>query len=281
MAGIEYATYPKARLKDEASNIQASFQEFGVYANYPIALKNKKTIIINGFAYGIVQANSYNDALVKQTTEDFHKISYNFMIVHKLNDKWSFVGRLAPTLASDFNSKLNNDDFIMQASVAVNKRINENTLIGAGIAYTTRLGKPLILPAFQLLHEKNRQQLKVVLPAGIDYAYKPGNTSKWLIGARLGLNGANFNVSANDVPAITEPDRLNYFRANIGPVVSYKITKLLQVEAFGGLSMLRRYQYEDIKDNTYQYDSKSSGFFNIGLAIIPPKPKSIQQNTIQ
>lgn len=271
LAGVEYFTYPAVQVKDATDNRQASFQEFGVYMNFPYRLKNKKTILVNGFQYGQVQATSHNTDLGSKTTSHFHRITYNFTMIHQWNERWTVIGRLSPNLASDFKEKLNGSDFIMQGSVIISKKYNNQLTAGAGLVYSTRLGKPMLLPGLQLRYKKDRQTLNVFIPAFIDYAYRADDKGRLNIGGRVALNGANFNISAGNLTTGDEMDRLNYSRANIGPVANYQLTRMLQVEVFGGLSTARRYQFEDIHDNRYKYNSKSGGFFNIGLAITPPK----------
>jgi hypothetical protein len=36
---------------------------------------------------------------------------------------------------------------------------------------------------------------------------------------------------------------------------------------------MRTYQVSDIQDNNHKYNSKSGGFFKIGLAVTPPRKK--------
>jgi hypothetical protein len=43
------------------------------------------------------------------------------------------------------------------------------------------------------------------------------------------------------------------------------------LEAFGGLSAGRTYSIIDSDNTTYDFDSESAPFFNIGIALAPPK----------
>ncbi|WP_138485098.1 DUF6268 family outer membrane beta-barrel protein [Dyadobacter bucti] len=273
LAGVEYFTYPKVQAKDVGNQHQASFQEFGAYVFYPRKLKNDQTIIMNGIQYGFVQATSYNKKLSSQNTQDFHKIAYTFILIHKFNEQWTLSGRLSPTLASDFKDNLSGHDFILQGSIIASKRFNERVIAGAGLVYTTRLGKPMFLPGLQYQYKKCKHNLNVFIPAFFNYTYQVDSKEKLKVGFRIGLNGANFNASVNNYSKPAELDRLNYARANIGPVISYQLTRMIQIEAFGGISTMRMYQFEDTDKNIYKYNSKSGGFFNIGLGITPPKRK--------
>lgn len=270
LAGVEYLTYPKVRLKKDAGNYEAYFREFGAFASFPKKLKNNKTILLNGFQYGFVSATSVNTTTQTEKTQQFHKIAYALNVIHKVDERWTIIGRLSPTLASDFNDKLSWKDFLMQGSFIVTKQIKENVIAGAGLVYTTRLGRPLLLPGLQYQLKSDKQALNIFIPAFINYAYSVGTDDKIKIGFRATVNGANFNTASNNFSMGTQVDRLNYARANLGPFANYRLTKMIQIEAYGGLSTMRMYQFVDVHGEKYKYNSNSGAFFNIGLALVPP-----------
>lgn len=277
LAGADYLYYPKARLKDGASSRQVSSQETNVYINVPKPLKNGKMIMVNGLQFGSVRVNSYSDIQSRKEAHDFYKIAYTFMLIYRLNEKWMLVGRLTPTLASDFDDKSNRDDFLMQGSLLANKKINENLLVGGGLVYSTRFGKPLLIPGFQLKFEQRRQLLFLFLPAVVDYSYQVTREEKLRVGFKAMLNGANFNSSVDNFSGTTAVDRLNYVAVNLGPTVRYRFAKMVQLEVSGGLNALRHYQFEDAGRTLHKYSSNSSGFLSAGLTIIPPKRKPLPQ----
>lgn len=273
LAGLEYFSYPKVKFKDDASGNKASFNEAGAFVSFPKMLKDKKTILINGIQYGAVQTTIYDNNLSTENEMTFQKISYSFTYIHRYNDKWTFIGRLSPTLASDFVDKLSGDDFILQGSAMVTKKYNEKVIGGAGLIYTMRFGKPLLFPAIQYQYKSGRHALNAYLPIFVNYVYQTGREDKIGLGFRAAVNGANFNASSKSFSSDTQMDRFNYARANIGPFVNYQLTKTLLVEASGGLSTMRMYQFEDLAGSKYKYNSESGGYFNIGIVLIPPHVK--------
>lgn len=277
LAGADYTYYPKARLKDDGSSQQVSSQESNVYFNIPTRLKNGKTILVNGLQFGSVRTTSYSDIQSDGDKHNFYKIAYTMMLIHRLNEKWVLVGRLMPTLASDFDDKLNGDDFLMQGSFLANRKINENLLIGGGLVYGTRLGKPMLVPSVQVKYEKSRHLFFVFLPAVIDYSYQLIREERLRVGFKALLNGANFNSSVDNFTGTTAVDRLNYLTVNVGPVVRYRFAKIALLEVSSGLNALRRYQFEDAGNTLHKYSSKSSGFVSIGLTVVPPKRKPATQ----
>lgn len=273
LAGIEYLSYPKVKFKDDASGNQAAFNEAGAFISFPKLLQDKKTILVNGIQYGMVQTSIYNDALSSKNEMTFHKVSYSFTYIRRFNEKWTFIGRLSPTLASDFEDKLSWHDFILQGNAMITKKFNENVVGGAGLIYTMRFGKPLLFPSIQYQYKKDSHALNIYLPIFVNYTYQTGPENKVGLGFRATVNGANFNASSKNFSSDTEMDRFNYARANIGPFVNYQLTKTLLIEASGGLSTMRMYQFEDLEGSKHKYDSESGGFFNIGIVLLPPRPK--------
>lgn len=272
LAGIQYATYPKVDLKDDANGFDVAFQEFAAFINIPKMLKNKRTILINGVNYAFVQSKFSNNSFGVENSQTFHRIIYTLMLVHRWKGPWMLSARLAPTLATDFKDPLSTEDFIIQSSIVASKKSSERVRWGGGFIYTTRLGRPLFLPAVQYVYKGERNLLNIFLPAFIDYKYALGDSKRLEIGAKIGLNGANFNASTDNNAGL-DVDRLNYVRVNMGPQISYQLTKMLQLDVFGGVSGKRMYKFKDVHGDTYNYDSKSGAFFSVGLVVVPPKKK--------
>ena len=275
LAGIEYFNYPKSQINDALKSNDVSFQEFGAFINIPLQLKNKKTVLINGFRYASVRATTHNASLFSSNEKNLQKIAYSLNFVHKWNEKWLIIAGVSPTLASDFKEKISSDDLIFQGNFLVSKKVSMQFTIGGGLIYTTQLGKPRLLPALQVQYQTDKHQLTALLPSFLSYHYKVGKNEKLRIGFRTALNGGNFNVSAQGFPGtVSSPiNKVIYSRANLGPVINYQLTKIIQFEAFGGISGARKYRLEDSDQADYKYDSKTSAFFNIGFAITPQKKK--------
>lgn len=278
LAGADYLHYPKVRLRDHGNSQQVSSLEFNAYINVPVKLKNDKTFLINGLQFGSIKATSFSDITTAEHKQKFYKITFSFMVIHRLDEKWMLIGRLSPTLAGDFGEKLNSDDFLMQGFLLANKQINQKLMAGGGLIYTTRLGKPMLLPGLQLRYEQSRHQLFVFLPATIDYSYQVTQNEKFWIGFKTVLNGANFNSSVDNFSGSTRVDRLNYVAANLGPFIRYRFAKMVQLEISGGLNAMQRYQFEDAHSTLHQYSSQNSSYLSVGLSIVPPTRKTVAQS---
>lgn len=267
LAGVRYLNYPTTKANDTDSS-EFSIQEFGGFFNIPTILnKDSTSIMLNGLRYGQLRINTL-DNLVPADGKNIilHSVSYRFSFIRKFNDKWSFIGMLEPTLASDFKSNLSSDDLVVQSLAMVSAKINSNFLIGGGLAYTTRFGDPRIIPVVPIKYTSKKHRINALLPTKLIYAYQVN--SKVDIGLKAIVNGANFNITgySND---LAEINKINYTRGNIGPVLYYKPKKIFSIELSGGLSTNRTFRLVDINNNTYNNNASTEAFFNIGIVVKP------------
>jgi hypothetical protein len=272
LAGIHYVNYPKSEIKDVSRSQETSFQEFGAFVNFPKKLKNDKTTLINSFGYGFVEATMYNFTQ-PQTNEYEIKLQefyYKLMLLHRWNEKWSLLVNLKPTLASDFKRKLSLDDFVFQGAVIATRKINDKFKIGAGVASNIRWGSPRVIPVVNLHYNNNRHNVNAILPINFKYTYSLFPDEKLKLGVKYARNGAGFNISDDNLPDV---DKINYSRANIGVLTNYHLTKVLRLEAYGGISTGRIYDVVDFNKNVYKFGSQAAPFFNIGIVLVSPKRK--------
>lgn len=270
LAEVHYAHYPNSSIKNVSDNQETSFQEFGAYINIPYKLKNDKTALINGVGYGFVEATMYNFPTF-QTSEQKKKLQafyYQLTFLHKWNEKWTLVANLKPTIASDFEEKISTDDLVFQGVAIATRTINNKFKIGAGFASSTRWGNPRMVPVVNIHYKYNRHSLNALLPMSIKYTYSLLPKEKLELGVKYIRNGANFNIYASDMSNI---DKINYSRANIGVLANYQLTKILHLEAIGGISTGRKYNLVAYDENMYEFDSKTAPFFSIGMVLVAPK----------
>lgn len=272
LAGLHYAHYPKSEMKGATNNQSTSFQEFGTFINIPKTFNNDSTALINGVGYGFVEATMYNYPLLpsNEHKKKLQLFYYDLMFVHKWNEQWILLVNLRPTIASDLEEKLSSDDFVFQGAIMVTKVINDKVNIGAGLVNSTRWGAPIVVPALNIRYKTKKHTINALLPLKVKYTYSLLPNEKLKLGAKYTLNGASFNISDTE---ISEIDKINYSRANIGGLISYKLTNILRLEAYGGVSMRRVYRLVDTKKNVHNFDSEDAPFFNIGFSLVAPSKK--------
>ena len=268
LANVKYANYPSSEIKNDSGSQEISFQEFGAFINFPKQLKNHKTILVNGFGYGFVEASLDNSLFSTNDNNDIlQTYYYQFYLLHQWNKKWNLTLNLTPTLASDFEAKLSSDDFIFQGAITATRKFNTKFKLGGGLAYSARLGSPQFIPLVNLHYKNNKYEINALLPIKAKYTYSLLPSDKLDFGVKYNLSGANFNVNSID----NNIDKINYSRANFGVVAQYQLTNMLRLEAFGGLSARGTYGIIDNDDTIYDFDSESAPFFSIGISLVPPK----------
>jgi hypothetical protein len=274
LAGIGYSNYAKTAITDSPVNQAIEFQELSFFAKLPIKLKNPKTVLLNNFRYGLVQATTYNSPLFLnvKNQKNLHSLSLSMIVKHNLGNHWAIIGGFTPTLAADLEEKLSGDDFLFQGFLLASKKQNDQWSWGGGLIYTTQFGDPRFLPALQLRYLHNQHFINVLLPSFVNYLYKFKKQEKLRIGFRLATNGGNFNVNNQDFTQVI-PNTINKIlvsRANMGAVINYQLTKSILFELCGGISAARKYKLVNVNNVTYKYNSEKGGFFNIGLILTPP-----------
>lgn len=270
LSGVEYFSYGKSSIEGKPGKGNLSFQQVGAFVNIPVVSKNKKTIFINGLRYDWVRISVHLSDSNVNSSSDFHALTYSLRGIHRFRNEWtgSFFTSLA--LSGDFISPLSHNDLVLRGGMAVSKQLNKRLQVGGGIIYNNNvLGSPPVLPLLQLVYKNNRSQMIVFLPAIVEYAYKFDSKQKFKTGGRLTFNGFYFNYSRASDLYLSAVDKVSNALANIGPTLSYKMTNYLQLEAFGGISTMRKYRYMEYSGNEIKINSRTSGFVNIGISFVP------------
>lgn len=276
LAGTSYFIYPNSGLIDKQSNANFSFQEFGGFVRIPYKFKNETTRMINGISYAYIKSNIDNlpTDIEGANFKIFQAITYQTIIAQKLPRDFNLVFSLKPTIASDFEEKLSSDDFIMQGFLFASKKKSEHLSIGLGLANTMRLGNIFLLPIIPFYYKNYKHTINAVFPLKFDYTYIVNSNETLKIGIRETANGGNINITAPySSNNITEVDKVNYSRVNIGPIIYYNINKYIQFEMLSGISLRRQYNLLDKEENHENIDLKNTPFFQVGLFLTAPKWK--------
>ncbi len=272
LAGISYVLYPRSGVKDNNKPVEFMFQEFAGFIKVPYKFKNEKTILVNGLTYASVNTDISNASTsLEENSGKMQVIIFQSIFVHKLPKDFTVVVSLRPTIASDFKERFSSNDFLLQGFMMLTKKKNTNFTYGAGLVHTMRLGKPLVLPMLQFHYKNQKHTFNGILPLKLNYSYSVDNQMRLKTGVRGVVNGGNINITIPNTLNSTgnEIDKVNYSRVNIGPFITYNITKMIQLEAFGGVSLRRQYYLLDTEENTQKFYLGEVPFFQIGLFLTP------------
>ncbi|WP_157716322.1 DUF6268 family outer membrane beta-barrel protein [Roseivirga echinicomitans] len=270
LAGFGYTTFPEAEIMDSRLSQKIQLNEYNFFLNMPKRLKNKKTVLINGFQYGLVTLNGDNDLHLGLDSQNLHLIGYRLTAIHQLANDWSLLASLNPTLASTFNTALEGEDFLFNGILQFTKKKSEYFSYGGGIAYLSTFGEPAFIPTLQLTLKSNNSKFQVFLPRQITYSRFYGRITA---GVQLSASGSRYNVnnSSADFNDFEYVDQLAYSRVILGPTFSYLVGKLIQLEASGGITFGRKAELQGDLYEGANYDVANGAFFRFGISIVPPK----------
>ncbi len=268
---IQSAYYPKQHLEGPNVDGELGFFEWGVQVAIPQTFKKyKKTILIHKIGYANLTANTEASLLLVnvKSTRYYHTIIYNLGLVQTLNTNWLLVAGFIPTLASDFEEKLSGNDLLFQANALAINTKNEKLKYGFGLAYTTRLGRQLVIPMGLLKYRTQKFELDMVLPNKLS-AMVNTNKNTFSYGVKAGLNGGVFNNSS-EFPSISNTvDAVGYSRITLGPAIKIRLRDAININIEGGMTVNRRLEFIDINNEVIDRTPQASPFFGFGISFAP------------
>ncbi|MEO9871787.1 DUF6268 family outer membrane beta-barrel protein [Ekhidna sp.] len=271
LGGISVTRFPSAKVKDSPLNREIEVNEYNFFLNVPKKLKNEKTILINGLQYRLVTSFADNDIMLGIDGQNLHLVGYRLTILHKLKHDWAALLNVNPVLSSTFNTQIEGDDFLFNGSLLFVKKKSDRFSYGGGVVFTSRFGDPILLPILQLTFTSQKGKFQVLLPRRItyDHYYK-----RFTIGLKAEVDGSLYNVNYSRTSPLDELQPVNkiaYTRVVFGPNISYRVGKVIQLKASGGITVGQsmELQSELFEDEKYQVDNGS--FLQFGISIVPPK----------
>ena len=268
---IQSAYYPSQNIEESAIEGEIGFFEWGAQVAIPQTFtKSKSTILIHRFSYGNLSVNTgVNLPLGKEESKRYyHTIFYNFGLIQTLDRNWRLVVNLTPTLASDFRENLSGEDLLFQANTLVVNTKNKKLKYGFGLAYTTRFGRQLLIPTGLLKWNTGKFDLDILLPHKLNIMFKtPNNTLSF--GLKAGLNGGVFN-NTSEVTAVSNMiDEVGYSRLIIGPAITFRLKKAINISLQGGMAVRRRLEFIDNNNEIFDRTPKTAPFLSVGLSFAP------------
>ena len=276
LAGFSFTRFPGAKVMDSQLNQEVEVNEYNFFLNLPKQLKNGKTVLINGLQYQLVTLFTDNDLNLGLDGRNLHLIGYRLTALHQLANNWRVLISLNPTLSSTFDTALEGDDFLFNGTLQFTKKKSDRLSYGGGVTLTPIFGEPILIPTLQLTYSSENDKLHVLLPRRITYDRYFG---KITVGLEFATNGSRYNVNysrTNFLNDIEPVDKLTYTRMVFGPSLSYRMGKVIQLEASGGITVARRGELQGDAFEDENYDIANGPFFRFGIAIAPPKKDSDQ-----
>ena len=262
--------YPKSKVEGKPKDIEIGFAEFSGHVSLPQVFQEGKTVLIHTLMYGQVIADtefiSDGDAIDKETY--LYKITYGQNWVRNLNKRWKLSLNFMPTLTSDFRDGLVSDDFLLQAAAMGIYKKSDNLTFGFGAAFTSRLGRELVVPTGILLYKYKKMNLDIILPNGISVMFD-NNSKNLKYGVIARMDGGLFNIRDGEIDG-SMMDEAGYSRIKIGPALYYKLKGALFLKVLSGVTVGRKFEFIDTKDKLILDMKPDEGpFIQVGLSFIP------------
>jgi len=186
-------------------------------------------------------------------------------LIQVLKNRWKIIAIATPTLASDFVENISSDDFLMQAYFNVSKRATKYFEYGFGFVFTTRFGRPIVLPTITGIYRKDNWSMFAVLPVQLGI-YRHYKNSK--LGMRYMVNGNFYNFSNNITPSVNL-EKVSYSRINLGPEYDVKLFKALHLNLQAGITLRNRLEPQDPSGSVVlDLSTNEKFFFSVGLNVM-------------
>lgn len=271
IVNVQSAFYPKQSFEESSIDGKIGFFEWGAQVAVPqIFKKHNKTILIHKIGYANLSANSrVSLPLVNsESIRYFHTITYDLGFIQSVGTNWRLVANFIPTIASDFGEKFSLDDMLFQANGLVINNKREKLKYGFGLAYTTRLGRQLLIPMGLLTYTARRFKLNIVLPSKLS-AMIETNKNIFSFGVKAGLNGGVFNNSS-ELPTVSyKVDEVGYSRLILGPAFSIRLKDAININLDGGVTINRRLEFIDSNNVIIDRTPKATPFLGFGISFAP------------
>ena len=280
---IQSAYYPKQSIEESTVDGKAGMFEWSGQLGIPQTFKRtKRTILIHKLGYTNLRVDTEANIGIEplENTKHYHTISYNLGLVQILNPKWRLLLNLNPLLASDFGASLNEDDFLFQGNALALYSKNLKIQYGFGLVYTTRLGRPLVIPMGLFKYRTPKMTIDIVLPNKLSIMFR-NLKRKFSYGFEAGLNGGLFNNNSDISTINSIIDETGYSRLNIGPAIRVRLKNSTIIHFTGGIAVGRKLEFINIDEETNNLTPESGPFFKVGFSFVPKKkskPNPEKQN---
>lgn len=227
--------------------------------SYPIVFSDGRTVLVNDFAYQLIEFEYRNLAY---PLKRLHSGSYALMLQHRLSPGWSAWALAAPSLASDLEAEVSENDFNFQAAAIFIRHFGDRFSLGCGASHTTQFGSGVWVPivAFDWNNGKNLMA-RGILPANLEFWYRPGATVD--LGLLVSGDGNNFRGDP-EIYRVADPE-LRYTLLTIGPAARIRLARYVRLHVEGGIIGLHRFEFFDGDTETSSHELKPSAYARVGL----------------
>ena len=126
---IGYEYFPSAELVtalQDAPGLEIETNSWYATAAFPLSFQEGKIMVYNKINYKKISFSYLNFPVNGTKIEQAQSVDYSFFMIDSLSAKWKLAAMVNPMLASDFESSLSKDDFIIGGILGLIRTANEN-----------------------------------------------------------------------------------------------------------------------------------------------------------
>ncbi|WP_196893384.1 DUF6268 family outer membrane beta-barrel protein [Aureivirga marina] len=212
---------------------------------------------------------SYHDTFYFQTEnlENIYSFHYTLAYNQKVSENWRMHMYARIALNSNLEGSLSTSDFFPTGGMVFNKRKGGKTNfsnLSLGVAYTTRLGKPRVIPVIKYYKQINAFMAYNIGLAETFFKYSFDQRKSLKFGIQL--NGFNANISNSLYVDGKQASNIVFSTGNLGLEYNYKLSESWSIFGRGGYSLWNTYALEDDDYNkVYEFDTTTNWFFSTGI----------------
>jgi hypothetical protein len=238
---------------------QAQLRKLRATLSYPITIFKDRTVLVNDLSYQLIEFKYRELAF---PLKRLHAASYTLLLQHRLSQKWSVWGLATPSLASDLEAEVSENDFNFQTAGILIHQFSERFSLGLGAAYTTQFGSGGVVPvvAFDWNNGKNLMA-RAIVPTTVEFWYRPGAAVD--LGLLVSGDGNNFRGDP-DIYQVLNPE-LRYTMMTVGPAARIRLAKFIRLHFEGGVIGLHRFEFFDGDTEEASHELEPSPYARFGL----------------
>jgi hypothetical protein len=245
-------------------NSQVQLKKFRASMAYPIVFSEGRTVLVNELSYQLIEFRYHQ---LDQQLDRLHSASYTLMLQHKLSQKWSVWALGTPSMATDLEADISEDDFNFQTAAIFIRHFSERFSLGLGAAYSTQFGSAVPMPVIAFdWNNGNNLMAKAILPVSLEFWYR--QSPKLDLGLLVSGDGNNFHgdpaIYSSPGELIANPE-LRYTMLTVGPAVKITLAKGIRMNIEAGVIGLHRFEFYDGDTEEESFDLKPSQYVRGGF----------------
>ncbi|PCH71154.1 MAG: hypothetical protein COC06_01865 [Bacteroidales bacterium] len=246
-----------------------SFSKFVAKGTIYRKITKNKSVFFHTASYANININ-YSDALnIVTELEQFHSFSYSIGASIPMKNNWRLTAVFSPTLASNFEGKVQFNDLQFLGIAFFGKAINQSKslYLNIGAMYSNTLGSPAPLPYFSLIWNASKKLKYELGFPNTGLSYKVND--KVSLGSKLFIAGDNLRLGNNLVyqNQLTPVDNIRLTNFGWGLEGKMKLNKHISLKLAGGYTFSRKFELNDGSDVIHEFNLDNNFYGTVGLSI--------------